>query len=747
MSKLKRAFLTYVLTDRKIPEKNREHVGQNLMILTIFLFFVFMVNFMVIIGTDSKFGVDLSDGAASVHQKTYHVQAKRGTIYDRNGDVIAEDSTTYSVYAIIDKTYVSTDGKKLYVQPSQYDTVAKIFKQKLGIKPSYTKKQLKMKNLSQISFGSKGNNITYSKMTEITKAMKKAGVPGISFAKSPGRMYPNGIFASEMIGIVSTEEDKSGIRKTSGISGLERAMDSILAGVDGEATYQKDRQGNVLLGTETIIKEAIDGSDVYTTLSAPLQLYLETQLDVFQSKLQAKQVSASVVNAKTGEILAVSQRPTYDADTKEGITDDDYHWNNLLYETNYEPGSTMKVMLLAAAINEGVFNTHETYFNDELTIADATIRDWDVNTGVASGRILNFPQAFAYSSNIGMVLLEQKMGDAKWLNYLDRYRFGVRTRFGMYNETPGVLPEKNVVSTAMSTFGQGIGVSRVQMLRAFTAISNDGQMLEPQLISKIYDPNTKTSRTSQKEIVGHPVSASAAKKTRDYMVTVGTDPYYGTLYYGGPIIKVNNESVAVKSGTAEIADEGGVGYLTGSNDLIHSVVAMVPAENPQFIMYVTAQQPKNTWSGLLWQDLVNPVLEEAMSIKGTLTSPKATPKSEQTGYALPKLVGKHSGETAAELRRHLVHPILLGTGEKIKKISLAEGTNVPENTQVLILTDQFKAIPDMYGWTKKNVKLFEKWTGINVVFKGKKSGRVIKQSVEMGTDLNKVKKITITLGG
>lgn len=185
------------------------------------------------------------------------------------------------------------------------------------------------------------------------------------------------------------------------------------------------------------------------------------------------------------------------------------------------------------------------------------------------------------------------MGRDKWLNYLSKFKFGYPTRFGMLHESGGLFPSDNEVTIAMSSFGQGIGVTQVQMLRAFTSISNDGVMLQPQFISSIYDPNTGTSRTARKEVVGKPVSKEAASKTRDYMVTVGTDPYYGTLYAAGaPVIQVGNQSVAVKSGTAQIAQEGGGGYLQGKMILLtqlwlwcHRKIltssCMLPSNNPK----------------------------------------------------------------------------------------------------------------------------------------------------------------------
>ncbi len=136
------------IRDRRSPQKNRERVGQNLMILTIFLFFIFIINFVIIVGTDSKFGVNLSKEAKKVYQQSMTVQAKRGTIYDRNGNPIAEDATTYSLYAIISKNYTTATGQKLYVQPSQYEKVASILENKLGMKKNLVLKQLKKKIVS-----------------------------------------------------------------------------------------------------------------------------------------------------------------------------------------------------------------------------------------------------------------------------------------------------------------------------------------------------------------------------------------------------------------------------------------------------------------------------------------------------------------------------------------------------------------------------------------------------------------------
>jgi len=760
MNKIKKVLIGYSIKKRRLPDQNRKQVGKNLSVLAIFLFFLFLINFALIIGTDKKFGVTLSEQAKKVHQQTVIVPAKRGTIYDRNGAVIAEDATTYNVYAIIDKKYKSATGKVLYVEESQFKKVAEIFKQYLGMDEDYVIKQLSQKKLKQVSFGSNGNGITYSNMTAIREAMEAAKIEGVAFTTSPNRSYKNGVFASQFIGQASLQEDKEGNKTLKGQSGMEKSLDRILAGQNGVITYDKDRNGNIVPGSDKVSVKTEDGKDVYTTLSAELQTYLETRMDVFQEKVKGKYVSATLVSAKTGEILATTQRPSYNADTKQGLDLKNLKtWNTILYQDQYEPGSTMKVMLLASAIDHGTFPAYnEGYYSNELQVKDATIRDWDVNMGLSEGRYMNIAQGFAYSSNIGMTKLEQKMGNNVWMNYLTLFKFGLPTRFGMGDESFGGLPGDNYVTQAMSSFGQGISVTQTQMLRAFSAIANDGEMLEPKFISAIYDGKHETARKSQREIVGNPVSASAAQQTRNYMITVGTDPQFGTLYSSdGPIIQVAGQNVAVKSGTAQIATANG--YLEGENDNINSIVVMTPAEDPEFIMYVTVQQPEVKFSATSWEELVNPILEDAVALKDELnlvTETKALdgvtkedtykmPSAESLSKELNLKQTISPGGFADELRRNLIQPVVLGTGKNIKKMSVSAGTKLKANEQVLLLTDDLDSVPDMYGWTKENVDKFAEWTGIEITYKGEGS-RVSKQNVKVETALKKTKKITITLG-
>ncbi|MQP60514.1 PASTA domain-containing protein [Streptococcus mitis] len=740
----------FAIRNRKSPAENRKIVGKYISLLAVVLFAVFLVNFAVIIGSGSKFGTDLVKEAKKVHQITRTVPAKRGTIYDRNGVPIAEDATSYNVYAVIDKKYKSATGKILYVEDTQFNKVAEVFHKYLDMDEAYVKEQLSQPNLTQVSFGAKGNGITYANMMAIKKDLKDASVEGIDFTTSPNRSYPNGQFASSFIGLAQLHENEDGSKSLLGTSGMESSLNSILAGKDGIITYEKDRLGNIVPGTEQVSQQTVDGKDVYTTISSTLQSFMETQMNAFQEKVKGKYMTATLVSAKTGEILATTQRPTFDADTKEGLTKD-FVWRDILYQSNYEPGSTMKVMTLAAAIDNNTFPGGEVFNSSELKIADATIRDWDVNGGLTTGGMMTFLQGFAHSSNVGMSLLEQKMGDATWLDYLNRFKFGVPTRFGLTDEYSGQLPADNIVDIAMSAFGQGISVTQTQMLRAFTAIANDGVMLEPKFISAIYDTNNQSVRKSQKEIVGKPVSEDAASLTRTNMILVGTDPLYGTMYNhytGKPIITVPGQNVAVKSGTAQIADEKNGGYLVGSTNYIFSVVTMNPAENPDFILYVTVQQPEH-YSAAQLGEFSNPILERASAMKESLNLQSPAKNLDQvtteSSYAMPSIKDISPGDLAEALRRNIVQPIVVGTGTKIKETSVEEGKNLAPNQQVLLLSDKAEEVPDMYGWTKATAEAFSKWLNIELEFEGSGS-TVQKQDVRANTAIKDIKKITLTLG-
>ena len=741
------------------PQANRKRIAQDILILAIFVFTVFIVRFSWIIVTDSSNDVKLSTRAKANYSETTTIYAKRGTIFDRNGTPIATDSSDYSIYVILDTTYVSGEGKKLYAAPKDFPVIAQLFKEKLDIDEKYTLEQLQRKGASQVEFGTAGKHISFTKKEEIENAAKEKGLAGIGFTSHLARSYPNGNFASNFIGLAGLKDGDDDTKGLVGQFGLEASLNGILSGKNGVETLEKDKNGQALQGVAKSVTPAKDGQDVYTTIEGNLQGYLETLVDTTGIKdAGAQNVVATLVKANTGEILATAQRPTFNPATQTVIGPKDdkksdkenlFGQNNLLYQAAYEPGSTFKLFTVAAGIETKTFNPNASYVSSPLEVADTIVSDWDVKD-FPDGRGMNFAQGFAHSSNVGMSKLQIAMGDKSWDDYLKRFRFGVPTRMGVGGESFGNLPDENVVSQVNSSFGQGIGVTEVQMLRGYTAFANGGKMLEPHFISKIADIDAGTERVSQPEIVGKPIEKSTADDVLKYMVNVGIDPTFGTAYdwkNNQPYFRVDGKDVSIKTGTAQVAKTTG-GYYDGTTSYLYSAVAMVPSGNPDFIFYMTVTLPEH-WTLSYISDVANPLLERAYELKSTIDETSmATTNNENVKEAkvtLKDYKGENPGSTLDQLRQQILQPVVVGSGSVITKQSVEAGTKLGANARVLLLTDGDVDMPDIYDWSKEDVETLAKWTGITVTYNGSETGKVTEQSIKMNSSLKKGQKLTVTL--
>ena len=602
------------------PAGNRRNVGIILFSASIVIFLLFAVRFIYIIGVGKVGSESLDKKRQDLYQGSSIIKAKRGTIYDRNSLPIAEDATSYSLYAELGKDYIGLNNKKLYVQKKDHEEIANILNKYAGIEKELTLKQLNKevkknengKYYGSAEFGLKGKNLSLETKTKIEKALKDAGIEGIYFKEHPDRMYPNGKFASYVVGYAQPENKDEEDSKLTGEKGmgLEKAYDDILKGKDGYKYYQKDSKGNELPGSVIVDKEAVDGKDIYTTLDSNLQLRLEEVMDDVFEKSTPDNITAMLMSAKTGEILAASQRPTFDPQTKEGLSGDDAVWQNMLIQTPYEPGSTMKVFTVAAALDSGNLNENETFQSGKIQVYDTTISDWK-----PEGKgTMTYRQALAWSSNVGMVHLEQKMGTT-WQQYLNKFGFGKTTNSGLPYEEVGAINDKNPVDTAMSAFGQAIGVTNFQMMQGFTAIANKGTMLKPQIVKKITDEEGKEKVYGPEE-VGNPIKPETADKVLDYMKDTVEDEVYGTGY---GVYNIDGVNVSAKTGTAQIFDGGQL--LTGPNDYLYSVVQIAPTENPEYIMYVTLKKPTITGEhgdpAKLVSDISNSMLKHAFTVDVT----------------------------------------------------------------------------------------------------------------------------------
>ncbi|RTR32453.1 penicillin-binding protein [Robertmurraya yapensis] len=692
---------------RKQPNMN---VGAALLfVIFCLLFFVLIFRFVSIQVTGEAAGQPLAAKAQKNYNKQGILEAKRGTIYDRNGEVIAEDTSSYTIVAILDKkmkpNYVA-DKEKTAAQLSKY----------IDLSESEIYRILSKKDLFQVEFGRAGKDISLQTKSEI----EELELPGITFVRESKRFYPNGIFSSHLIGYVDT---KDGETTPVGQLGIEKSLNDILTGKNGSIQYESDLWGYLLPNSEEKITPAQNGKDVYLTLDKKIQTFLEDALNQAQEQYSPKKMVAIVADPATGEILAMGQRPTFHPKTREGITDT---WLNEAVEVSFEPGSTMKVFTLAAALEENVLNLNETYQSGsyKVTKNSPAIRD---HNKVGWGPI-TYLEGIQRSSNVAIAkIVNEKLGFDTYREYLTKFGFEDPTGIEIPNETGGNIVYNYPLDKITTGYGQGTAITAIQQIQAATAIAGNGTMLKPHIIERIVDPNTKeTVEKTKPETAGKPISEDTAKKVREVLETVISSPK-GT---GHEKYNIEGYEVAGKTGTANFTENGA--YLHGEKNYVFSFLGMAPADNPQLIVYVAVQQPDIEVSSD-GSKPVSMIFKQVMknSLQYLSIQPSETEASKTID--IPDVTGKSVEQGVGALNELGANPVVLGNGTKIDKQLPEKGQSLLEGEKVVVLTDGEITLPDMTGWSLRDVMKVANLANLELNVSG--SGYVTKQNLQVGTAL------------
>lgn len=577
---------------------NRHQASRILVGLAGVLFLIFSVQFFKIMVLGNTHGVDLrAEINDKIHQKRT-LAAKRGTIYDASGSPIAVDATNYSLYAVLTSEWSKNADTPDYV--TDVNKTAEALSKHISLSKEEIAKLLSQKDVSQVEFGTAGKNLS----VQVKEKIEAEKLPGIKFSESPARYYPNGIFASHLIGYTDTVEetvDNKTLTTLVGKTGLEGLYNDQLTGTAGEVEYSVDGNGYVITDTEKVTKQPKDGMNLTLTIDKRLQTYLESLVSQADKNYQPVQMTAMLVDPKTGNIIAATQRPTYNSTTKEGIN---VQWNNLLMDQAFEPGSTMKVLALAAAINEGFFDPNEKYKSGSIKIYTDLVRDYNK---VGWGTI-TYLEGLAHSSNVAFVHIIQKIGVEKWKQYLEAFGFGKSTNSGFVNEVSGSNPFNSYLQQLSTGFGQGITVTPYQMMQAFTAIANGGQMQKLRLVDHLTDPDTGKETPNPTTALGKVISPETAKKTLQFLYEA-TRMKNGTAYD----FNIDGEKVAAKTGTAEIINPETGKYYSNGNNYIFSVVGFAPYDDPKYILYITVKQPRVAVTGnQIIKEIFNPLMKRSL---------------------------------------------------------------------------------------------------------------------------------------
>ncbi|WAA10628.1 penicillin-binding protein [Fervidibacillus albus] len=713
--------------NKKRPNMNR----RALLLFFIFsvLFFMLTYRFFVIQLTGQAEGQVLANYAEKKYGKTRILEGTRGSIYDRNGEPLAINTTAYKLVAVLDPSVTPENAEtpSHVVDPeSTAEQLANYID--MDEKDILARLQLASEGYFQVEFGNAGRNLSYETKEEI----EKLNLPGIIFIRETKRAYPNGVFASHLIGFAqtSTEDEEE---QLIGQIGLEKALNDYLEGKNGKIEYKSDRWGFILPNADAQITPPENGDTVYLTLDKKIQTFLENAMNEVNEAYEPEKMMGIVADAKTGAILAMSQRPTFDPNTREGIDD---NWQNIVVETAFEPGSTMKVFTLAAAIEEGVFNPNETYMSGSFSVEGSkSIRDHNYS---GWGEI-TFLEGIQKSSNVAVSYLVEKMGTDVFKNYLDLFQFGQPTEIGLANEASGTIQYQWERDKYATSYGQASSVTALQLVQAMTAITNDGKMMHPYLVEKIVDDEGNIVKNSDEQQVATPISAQTAEQVREILETVVTEE--GAT---GNRFQIDGYQVGGKTGTAQIY-EPGVGYLTGWDNYIFSFIGFAPVDDPQLIVYVMVQQPD-----------LDEEIYEAGSVPVSMVFNSVMKKSlqylniepdEEVVSAnvndMPDLSGE-SVENSVDLLNDMeLEPVVIGNGSNVMSFYPEAGTSLLEGEKVMIVTDGTWTMPDLTGWSLRDVLKFSSVTGIQISYNG--NGYVIAQSLETDAVISEENRLDIEL--
>ncbi|WNF24383.1 penicillin-binding protein [Mesobacillus jeotgali] len=690
------------------------------------LFFILIFRFISIQVTGEVHGQALAARAQQKYSNEKVIEATRGTIFDRKGEVVAEDTTAYTLVAILNDSVTTNKKKPKHV--SDPAKTAAVLAKYIDMSESEIYKRLTKKGAWQVEFGKAGRDIT----NQTKRQIEEEKLPGITFLRDSKRFYPNGVFSSHLVGFVEKEENEDKKSVTTGQLGIEKTLNDELTGENGTLSFESDLWGFLLPDGEKKVTPAKDGSNVFLTIDKKIQTFVEDAVDRVDEEYKPKKIIAVVADPKTGDILAMAQRPSFHPTTREGL---DNSWHNEVVETPIEPGSTMKIFTLAAAIEENKWNPNERYKSGKYKVTENS-REISDHNGSGWGSI-TYLEGIQRSSNVAVAkLVNEKIGTEKFREYLTKFGFDEPTGIDLPNEASGTIVYRWPIEKITTSYGQGSTVTPIQMIQAATAVANDGKMMKPRVIDKIVDPNTgEIIEQDAPESVGQPISAETAKEVREVLGTVVTGEH-GT----GKSYAIDGYEVAGKTGTANLTANGS--YLGGANDYLFSFLGMAPKDDPKLIVYVAVQQPEidHYFKGSIPTSMIFKSVMQS-SLQYLNIKPASLEKADSS--PVPDITGLNAAEAKKLLESKGFEAVLIGDGSQVEDQLPKADVLALEGEKVFIRASGVMTYPDMTDWSLRDVMKLAQIADIKLNKAG--SGYVTKQSLKPGIPINEGENLIVEL--
>lgn len=618
------------------------------------LFFITCVVFIMTIRlgyVQFALGEEITEKAVESWLRDISFQPDRGKILDVKGRELTTNETAASVILIPQQIKNKEETAKHLadiLNISEADAMAYVSKQ-----------------ASSVRIHPEGRKI--NKEQEL--ALKQLNLPGVYLAKDSKRYYPHDDFLSHVLGFTGIDNQ--------GLTGLELVYDEKLKGKSGSFSYFSDAKGGKIPNLENVYIPPKDGLHLKTTIDLDIQTIVERELNYAEYKYRPDGAIAIVVDPKSGEVLAMSSRPNFSPAHYQKVPSSVFNRNLPIWST-FEPGSTFKIITLAAALEENLVNLEKDRFFDHghITVGGARLRCWKKG-GHGSQTLL---EVVENSCNPGFVHIGQMLGEKKLFSYIQRFGFGEKTGIDLQGEGTGIIfkPEQvGPVELATTSFGQGVSVTPIQQVMAVSAAVNGGYLYEPYIAKEWIDPQTEeVVEKNEPKLKRRVLSEETSKKIREALESVVAN---GT---GRPAY-IDGYRVGGKTGTAQKVGPDGR-YM--ANNHIVSFIGFAPADDPELVVYVAIDNPKNTiqFGGVVAAPIVRQIIHDSLKLKNVPIRKDGLPKKyvwpEEPLEKVPNLVGMHKKDLLQDLSSFQVQ--LSGEGDIVVDQSPEPGTAVKRDAVI-----------------------------------------------------------------
>lgn len=573
----------------------------------------------------------LVDRAEGLWSHNLPIEGQRGIIYDRNHETIVDNEVAPSVIVIPR-------------QVTDVERTSEVLAEVLEVSVEEANRHVTQKVLIE-RIQPEGRKLSL----EQVQAIQEANLDGVYLVNDVKRSYPYGSLLAHTLGFTGIDNQ--------GITGLEYVYNDYLMGENGVWKYFSDTKGNSLPQFSDDYASASRGLDMELTIDLHLQEILEREFDNAVAKYSPDQMIGLIMDPNTGEILAMASRPTYEPENYQDYDQEIYNRNLPIWST-YEPGSTFKIVTYSAALEEGVMKLEDRFFDPGYAIVDGVrIRDWKAG-GHGDQSML---EVIMNSCNPGFIELGQRLGKEKLFEYIRAYGFNEKTGVDMLGESQGIIfnPDNiGNVELATSSFGQGNSVTPIQLVTAVSAAVNGGNLMQPYIVKRMLHPYTNEVLYEREPSVKRRVISEETSETMRYALEMVGSQGSGKSAY------IDGYRVGGKTGTAQKAKDGA--YISG--EYILSFVGIAPMDDPQLVVYVAIDNPKNTiqYGGVVAAPIARSILAEALPYIGV------EPREEQiekkylwtdTKYiTIPDFIGKERKEIESS---YLYNIEFYGEGSKV----------------------------------------------------------------------------------